>query len=141
MKPALEESVEAAPETRNTVAERLRAGLAREERRWGQDSGNRAREFVVARKWSRDSEEGELACAVHSLDASSFRSTHCDHRKARGYNLTAGRQRRQRRRRMVPLGSEECSEVDERRDPDPVVAEEEVGRKLHTVVSAELRRG
>jgi hypothetical protein len=81
-------------------------------------------------------------CAVHSLDASWSRSTHCDHRKAQEHNLTAEEEQRSQQRRTDRLGLVECSEeVDERRDLGLVVAEEEVGRKPHIAVLVGLRRG
>ena len=137
----LEESVEGASERRNMVAEQPRADPARE-RPWDQGIGNHGREFVAARRWSQGSEEGELACAVHSLAASSFRSAHCDHRRAREHKLTAEEEQLWQQCRTDPLGLEGCSEeVDERRDPGLAVAEEEVGHKPRIVVSAGLRRG
>ena len=140
VKPALEECVEVASETRNRVAEQLRAD-PEQERLSGQGIGNRDRGFVATQRWSLGSEEGELVCAVHSLDASLFRSTHCDHRRAQERNLTAEEEQRLRQRRTDPLGLEECGEdADESRDLGLVVAEE-VGRKLRTAVSAGLRHG
>ena len=110
---------------------------------WDQGIGNRARGFLAVQRWSQDSEEGESACAVRSLDASSFRSARCGHRRVQAHNLTvAAEQQWQQQRRMGPLGLEECNEeAGERRDLGLVVAEEEVGRKLRTAVSAVLRRG
>ena len=141
MKLALEESVEGAFVRRNTVVEQLRADPARE-RPLGQGIGNRAREFVAARRWSQGSEEGELACVVHSLDASLFRSTHCGHRRAQEHSSTEVEEQLSQQHRKDPLGLEEYSEgVDERRDPGLVAAEEEVDRKRRIVVLAELRRG
>jgi hypothetical protein len=130
----LEENVEGVPKRRNTVAEQPRAEPV-QELMWGQGIGNRARGFEAAQRWSQDSGEGELVCAVHSLDASSFRSTHCDHRMVQKHNLTAVVGQRSQQRRMGPPGLEECSEEGgERRDPGLAVAEEEVGHKLRTAV-------
>jgi hypothetical protein len=135
----LEENVEDGSERRNTVAEQPRADPA-QERLWGQGIGNRVREFVATQRWLRGLGGGELAYAVHSLDASSFRSTHCDHRKVQERTLTAAEEQLWQKRRMDPLGLEECSgEVDERKDLGRAAVEEEVGRKLRIAVSAELR--
>ena len=112
------------------------------ERTSDQGIGNRARGFLGVQRRSQDSEEGESACAVRSLDVSSFRSARCDHRRGQAHNLTAAAEQQWQQRRMGPLGLEECNEeAGERRDLGLVEAEEEVGRKLRTAVSAVLRRG